>query len=80
MTPGCFMKIIHEARTRSKEPIEDVEVDLSIGMYGVGILATGTTTLDSEDQISENTTKIDLTTGAESWNRLGPTKVDLEVR
>ena len=79
MTPGCFMKIIHEARTRSKEPIEDVEVDLSIGMYDVGILATGTT-LDSEDQISENTTKTDLTTQAESWNRLGPTKVDLEVR
>ena len=55
-------------------------MDLSIGLYGVGILATGTTTLDSEDQILENTTKIDLTTGAESWNRLGPTKVYLEVR
>ena len=55
-------------------------MDLSIGLYGVGILATGTTTLDSEDQISENTTKIDLTTGAESWNCLGPTQIYLEVR
>ena len=80
MTPGRFMKMIHEARARWKESVKDVEVDLSIGMHGVGILTTGTITLDSEDQISENSTKIDLTTGAKFLNRVGHTNCFLEVR